>query len=158
MSLRPRCPKFRTCLFKRPRLNPHDCEYVDGLWLLAGAVLRGAATPSRLACRSMDRVCWTFDETMNSLVSDSLVLLNSPVFLAAEMVAGKLSPMPRAFVPCTGFVGTARIDQGLTVLRIRQAPHLTAQPCRNCRMSVLSSPLNLEEMQIIAAQRSRSTR
>lgn len=77
--------------------------------------------------------------------------------LPAEVIAGKQSPMPRAFVPCTGFVGTARMDQGLTVPRIRQVPHLTAKPCRNCRMSVLSLPLSLEEAATIAAQRSKST-
>ena len=75
----------------------------------------------------------------------------------AETVAGKQSLIPRASVHCTEFVVTVQINQGLTALTITQAPHLTAKPCKSWRMSVLSSPLSLAQVEIIAAQRSRST-
>lgn len=81
------------------------------------------------------------------------------ISLPAEMIAGRQLLMPRAFVLCMECVGTGMIhrSQGLTAPEIRQALHLTARPCRNCRMSVPSSPLSLEQVGTIAAQRSRLT-
>lgn len=55
------------------------------------------------------------------------------------------------------FVVTAQTSQGLTALTTKQAPHLTAKPCRNLRMSALSLPLSLAQMESIAAQWSRLT-
>lgn len=82
------------------------------------------------------------------------------ISLPAEMIAGRQLLTPRAFVLCMEFVGTGMIhrSQGLTARKIRQAPHLTARPCRSCRMSARSLPLSLEQVGITAAQRSRLTR
>lgn len=81
------------------------------------------------------------------------------LLLPAEMIAGRLLLMLKAFVLCMEFVGIGMIhrSQGLTAPKIRQALHLTARPCRNCRMSVPSSRLSLEQVGTIAAQRSRLT-
>lgn len=108
-----------------------------------------------LAGRTMGRVCWTLSYSFLPL--GSWFRFHSFALLLAETVAGKRSRMPRASVPSMEFVGTVQISQGLTALAISQAPHWATKPCRNCRTSVLSWPLSLEPMGIIAALRSRLT-
>ena len=63
--------------------------------------------------------------------------------------------MPRGFVLCMECAGIAKTTQDLTAHITNKAWRLTVMRCKSCRISALSSQLNMGMKDGTAAQRSR---